>query len=508
MRLRLVRWVFRRFVHQYWLIHALAEGVFSAQVAIVTICLAALYFRPGWHDVLVVVAVGVVLTLLPVLFVALRSRGPHRRFLEWRANPDPTEEETVDLWREIVGVTWRTFRTYSVFINLSAVVPAVTVAALLWHTGWPGFGSMLLATIVPAYYATVVTYTIGELLTVPVMEEIAERMPTTFDLGVRGISIASRLKVGLPAYTIAAAMATASIVGHQRGAGPMAISVLVSGAVGLFLATELTVLLGDSITKPVRGMRLQVDRVQEGDYAARTPVLRSDELGVLAHEINAMTRGLAEREEIRNAFGTYMDKSVVELILSGQFPPEGVEVTASILFCDVRGFTSFAEKSTAPEVIATLNGLFAAIVPIVERHGGHVDKFLGDGLLAVFGTPDNVPDHADRAVAAACDIAVADTLASVGLTVGVGVNTGQVVAGPLGGAGRLNFSVIGDAVNVAARVEAATRQTGDAVLITDATRLMLRKPYELDSRGEIELKGKSEPLQLFAPKVLVRDARG
>ena len=508
MRLRLVRWVFRRFVHQYWLIHALTEGVFSAQVAIVTICLAALYFRPGWGVVFAVVAFGVALTLLPVLFVALRSRGPHRRFLEWRADPDPSDEDTIELWREIVGVTWRTFRTYSVFINLSAVVPAVTVAALLWHTGWPGFGAMLLATVVPAYYATVVTYTIGELLTVPVMEEIAERLPTSFDLGVRGISIASRLKVGLPAYTIAAAMATASIVGHQRGAGPMAISVLVSGAVGVFLATELTVLLGDSITKPVRGMRVQVDRVQGGDYAARTPVLRSDELGVLAHEINAMTQGLAEREEIRSAFGTYMDKSVVELILSGQFPPEGVEVTASILFCDVRGFTSYAENATAPEVIATLNDLFSAIVPIVEWHGGHVDKFLGDGLLAVFGTPDNVPDHADRAVAAACDIARTDPLVSLGLSVGVGVNTGQVVAGPLGGAGRLNFSVIGDAVNVAARVEAATRQTGDAVLITDATRLMLRTSYELDSRGEIELKGKAEPLQLFAPKVLVTDARG
>ena len=95
MRLRLVRWVFRRFVHQYWLIHAVAEGVFSAQVAIVTICLAALYFRPGWVDVFVVVAIGVSLNLLPVLVVALRSRGPHRRFLEWRADPDPSDADTI-----------------------------------------------------------------------------------------------------------------------------------------------------------------------------------------------------------------------------------------------------------------------------------------------------------------------------------------------------------------------------------------------------------------------------
>lgn len=508
MRLRLVRWVFRRFAHRYWLIHALAEGFFSAQVAIVTVCLAALYFRPSRQDLLVVVAIGVALTVLPITFVALCSRRPIAHFLQWRTNPDATEEETVELWREIVGVTWRTFRSYSLLINVSAVVPAVTAAALLWHIGWNGFGAMLLATFVPSYYATVVTYTIGELLTVPVMEEIAERLPATFDFGVRGISIASRLKVALPAYTIAAALVTVALVGHRTGATALALSVLTAAAVGGLLATELTVLLGDAITKPVGGMRLQVDRVRSGDYASRTPVLRSDELGVLANEINGMTRGLAEREEIRSAFGTYMDKSVVELILSGRFPPEGVEVIASMLFCDVRGFTSFAERATAPEVIAALNELFSAIVPIVERHGGHVDKFLGDGLLAVFGTPDDFPDHADRAMAAACEIAQSDTLGAVGLTVGIGVNTGHVVAGPLGGAGRLNFSVIGDAVNVAARVEAATRQTGDAVLITDATRLMLTSPLELESRGEIRLKGKAEPLQLFAPRLLVADPRG
>ena len=508
MRLRLVRWLFRRFARQYWIMHALAEGFFSAQVAIVTILLAALYFRPNAEDLLVVLAIGVALTITPITFVALCSRRPLARFMEWRANPDATDEETVALWREMVGVTLRTFRTYSVFINSSAVVPAVSAAAVVWHIGWAGFGAMMLATLVPAYYATVVTYTIGELLTVPVMEEIAARLPDTFDLGFRGISIANRLKVALPAYTTAAALATVALVGHRTGAAAMALSALAAMVVGFLLATELTVLLGDSITKPVRAMRGQVDRVQSGDYAARTPVLRSDELGVLAHEINGMARGLAEREEIRNAFGTYMDKSVVELILSGQFPPEGVEVVASMLFCDVRGFTSYAESASAAEVIAALNEMFSAIVPIVERHGGHVDKFLGDGLLAVFGTPDDFPDHADRAVSAACEIAQADALGSVGLTVGVGVNTGHVVAGPLGGAGRLNFSVIGDAVNVAARVEAATRQTGDAVLITDATRLMLRTSYELDSRGEIELKGKAEPLQLYAPRLLVTDARG
>ena len=139
------------------------------------------------------------------------------------------------------------------------------------------------------------------------------------------------------------------------------------------------------------------------------------------------------------------------------------------------------------------------MVPIVDKHGGHVDKFIGDGLLAVFGAPERYDDHADRAVAAAREIVAATAAIDTGLSVAAGVNTGRVVAGSIGGAGRLNFSVIGDAVNVAARVEAATRQTGDDVLITAATAAMLRTEVPLVSRGSVPLKGKAEPLEVLAP---------
>ncbi|CAB4722453.1 unannotated protein [freshwater metagenome] len=268
--------------------------------------------------------------------------------------------------------------------------------------------------------------------------------------------------------------------------------------VGLLLSRELTVLLSSSITRPIADVRGQLARVRAGDYTARVPLLSSDELGELGHDFNRMASGLAEREELRDAFGTYVDKQVVELILSGRFPQEGVEVDVSILFCDVRDFTAYAESHDAREVIATLNALFAEIVPVVEAYGGHVDKFLGDGLLAVFGAPEVQPDHADRAVDAARMLVDVVALGTSGLRVAAGVNSGRVVAGPLGGAGRLNFSVIGDAVNIAARVEAATRRTGDDVLITAATRDLLRRPAALVSRGDLPLKGKSVPLELFA----------
>ena len=116
-------------------------------------------------------------------------------------------------------------------------------------------------------------------------------------------------------------------------------------------------------------------------------------------------RGPGRARALREAFGTYLDNSVAEYILSEGFAEEGEELEVSVLVCDVRDFTSFAPRASAKEVVSRLNELFEIVVPIVGRHGGHVDKFLGDGLLAVFGAPEPYPDHADRAVLAACEMA-------------------------------------------------------------------------------------------------------
>ena len=132
-----------------------------------------------------------------------------------------------------------------------------------------------------------------------------------------------------------------------------------------------------------------------------------DELGELAASFNAMVEGLRERERIREAFGTYLDSEVAEYILCEGFNEEGVEIEVSVLFCDVRDFTAFAREATPQEVVACLNALFEVIVPIIAAHGGHIDKFEGDGLLAVFGAPEPFLDHADRAVRAAIEIASA-----------------------------------------------------------------------------------------------------
>jgi adenylate cyclase len=135
----------------------------------------------------------------------------------------------------------------------------------------------------------------------------------------------------------------------------------------------------------------------------------------------------------------------------------------------------------------------------VTEHGGHANKFLGDGLLAVFGAPERLEDHADRAVAAAVEIAgkLAEHFGGE-VRFGIGVNSGPVVVGSVGGGGRLEFAVIGDPVNVAARVERLTRETGDVILITEATRRLLSDgSFELEERGEFALKGVSEPVPIY-----------
>src|SRR5205085_3643465 len=202
-------------------------------------------------------------------------------------------------------------------------------------------------------------------------------------------------------------------------------------------------------------------------------------------------------------FGTYVDREVAEHILREGTSLAGEEVEVTALFLDIRNFTGYAERAPATEVVGTLNRLFGRIVPLIHECGGHVDKFVGDGLLAVFGAPRRRADHADAALTAALRIAAAVEDEFRGeLSVGIGLNSGPVVAGNIGGAGRLEFSVIGDAVNVAARVESATRQTGDAVLIAQRTKeLLAGTEIRLIERPGLTLKGKTRPVAIYAPVI-------
>jgi len=179
--------------------------------------------------------------------------------------------------------------------------------------------------------------------------------------------------------------------------------------------------------------------------------------------------------------------------------PEPEWALVTILFVDIRGFTTFAERVTTRVAAAYLRDFFDVVVPVVRHHDGEINQMLGDGLLAVFRTPD----HADRALAAGRAM-LAATQASLGerCRIGVGLNSGLVLAGMIGGGGLSRFGLVGDSVNVAARVQDATRDLDEPLLLTQATRVLLECPQaDLSPRGVLELRGKASPVAVYGLSV-------
>ena len=280
------------------------------------------------------------------------------------------------------------------------------------------------------------------------------------------------------------------------------LTVVIASAVTLVFAVPITVgaAFAPSL-RPIRDLAEGTERVASGNYSERLPVVQDDDLGALAASFNRMQDGLAERERLRAAFGSYVDPALATRLLEqGDDVFTGERRDVTVMFVDIRDFTPFAEANTAENTVSHLNTLFEIVVPAVLDAGGHVNKYLGDGALAVFGAPNDLTHHADAAVAAAVRIQllVAEQFAGE-LRIGIGINTGKVIAGTIGGGGKLEFTLIGDTVNVAARIEQLTKTTGDAILLAqDTLDALAEPPAGLIDRGTHEVKGKSATVHVHA----------
>ena len=388
------------------------------------------------------------------------------------------------------------------------------VNGVLWVIAALLFGALNLLFDPILAVSIAVTITIGGLTTCAVAYLLSERIlrtaasramaagapeePATPGVAAR-LLISWLLGSALPLLGVIF-VAIYALTGDDVSRTELGLTALVLCALVLIFGFLISLLSSRAIADPITSVRRALSRIERGDLDAEVPVYDGSELGLLQAGFNRTVEGLREREKIRETFGTYVDRDVAEHVLKEGPSLEGEEVDVTVMFLDVRDFTGFAERSEPKQVVSTLNELFELAVPIVREHGGHVDKFVGDGLLAVFGAPRPAADHADQALAAALEIAkaVREKLGDR-LQIGIGLNSGRVVAGNIGGAGRLEFSVIGDAVNVAARVEAATRETGDTVLLSEETKRRLRAAEpDLSERPGVELKGKSGKVTLYA----------
>ena len=334
----------------------------------------------------------------------------------------------------------------------------------------------------------------------PVLRHIGEKLPELSLPPVARVTLHQRLLVAVPMVTWGTALIVGGLVTpNTRHLGTIGLASVVAFGVTAAVSMWLSLVLADAVSGPIRELRDATRELGSGDFTVHVPVVSTDETGELAASFNATVAGLRERERLREAFGTFVDPALTDRVLAEGSDLRGEEIEASILFLDVRGFTKFAERAAAHEVVECLNELYEAVVPVIERHGGHANKFVGDGLLAVFGAPERHIDHAARAVAAACDI-VQLVHEGVGgeFRVGLGVNSGRVVAGTIGGGRRRDYTVIGDPVNTAARVEAATRLTGDDILITESTlRALGSSGEEFEERPSVPLKGKTAEVRLY-----------
>ncbi len=260
------------------------------------------------------------------------------------------------------------------------------------------------------------------------------------------------------------------------------------------------------VVVPIHQLGRVAMRVAEGDLDVRVNLLRADEFGPLAEKFNAMVEGLREREHLQETFGRHVGHEAAKQILLQDEGLVGSEQTISVMFVDVRNFTEHSASHSPEEVVAVLNIFFREAVDKIESNGGMVNKFLGDGFMALFGIGANDSNHAEQAIAAGqamlcCLDETASELKEAGwpgLKIGIGINTGPAIVGSIGSPKRQEYTAIGDTVNVAARVESLTKKLNCQLLITQATRQLLGKEIIVKPLPPQPVKGKDKPLQVFA----------
>jgi adenylate cyclase len=283
-------------------------------------------------------------------------------------------------------------------------------------------------------------------------------------------------------------------------------------AVYVALGLGFTLLLAGTLTRPLTAAATALRRIQRGDLDTRLQPTASDEVGVLEDGVNAMAATLQERDRILQTFGRVVEPAVRDFLLTGELHLGGELRRATVLFADLRGFTALAERMAPGEVVATLNEYFSLMTDWVRACGGFVDKFIGDGMLVVFGlfAAGGGRGSDGAADAIRCALGMQERLASLNaarhaagqwpLAIGIGVDSGDVLAGTIGAEDRLEFTVIGDAVNVASRLQEVGKHRGAALLVSETTYQLARavaRELPLVAIDTVTLRGRRSAVRVY-----------
>lgn len=279
-------------------------------------------------------------------------------------------------------------------------------------------------------------------------------------------------------------------------------SILIISLFIVFGCIAAAVLISRGFTKPISQLVIATREIGRGNFSYEVHLNRRDELGMLASDFNYMARELRMKSLMQETFGRYVSTEVLDMIMAN---PEdtwlkGTRNTASVLFTDIRGFTAYSEVNEPEQVVEDLNEYFSIVTTVILDHGGYVDKFIGDAVLGVFGVPMARPDHVKRSVSAAIDIqkrlneAAAKGQNELLKRVGIGINAGVVVSGNLGSQTKMEYSIIGDTVNLASRLNAFA-QGGD-VVVSQSVREGVPQDFKFEQMPSQKVKGKAEPVDM------------
>lgn len=300
------------------------------------------------------------------------------------------------------------------------------------------------------------------------------------------------------------------LAGQARSRMIFACSALTFALLGICAS----ILLSLRISTPIRRLSNAAERVGEGDLNTRVDIRSGGrETRMLGEAFNSMVGGLKERDFIKDTFSRYVTKQVAEEILkdTGSISLGGRKQEVTILFSDIRGFTTFSERNTPEDVIQHLNEYFSAMVDSIFKYEGTLDKFIGDAVMAVFGSPVAHEDDPLRAVSTALDMrerleALNAEWTAAGrdtLRIGIGINTGEAIVGNIGDIRRMEYTVIGDNVNLASRLESLTKEYECPIIISESTMIKLTGRIDSHLLGEVTVKGKTQPVRIYELKGLL-----
>jgi len=299
-----------------------------------------------------------------------------------------------------------------------------------------------------------------------------------------------------------------SFAPHTPASNPQAFAVYV-GFVGIVFGLFTAGLISWLVAKPVDHLREAAKAVAQGRLDVEVSLPRADEFGLLAAEFNQMVGQLKEKERLRRTFGLHVGRAAATQILARDPGLNGVEQVITVMFVDIRSFTQRSATQSPPEIVRDLNEFMGAMVHVVEsRHGGMINKFLGDGFMALFGVGQNGGSHAGKAVSAGEEmLCVLEELnktlradAREPFRIGIGIHTGPAVVGSVGSPERLEFTAIGNTINIASRVEQLTKCLAAPLLVTKSTMDHVEDSVSLHDYGLQEIRGIEQAIHVFGSR--------